>query len=98
MLYLITRRAVAFPDLLKPGTVIVRSDQWNSMYFFLVFIGLGVLSAFYPYFSGIALYPLLIFGPILLGLARRKRPAGFRRADEVLASRPSDEGAQDERN
>ena len=97
MLYLITRRAIAFPDLLKPGTVIVRSDQWNSMFFFLVFIGLGVLSVFYPYVSGIALYPLLILGPILLGLARRRKPAGFRRADEVLARRPSDEGAQGER-
>ena len=90
MLALITRRAIRFPDLLRPGAIIIRSDRWTSQYFFVMFVGLGILSAFYPYASGVALYPLLILGPILLGIARRRQPVGFRRAQEVLASRTAD--------
>ena len=97
MLLLITWHARRFPDLLRPGAVIVRGDQWNPRYFLIIFIGLGVASVFYPYASGIALYPLLILGPVLLSLARRmpRGVPGLRRANEILASRPdvdADEG------
>lgn len=97
MLQLITWHARRFPDLLRPGSVILRRDQWAGRYFLVAFICLGLLSILYPYAAGVTLYPLLIAGPFLQSLARRLRPeiAWIRRGDEILASRTpvdADEG------